>query len=175
MSTLYELTGQYLLLEDMMDDPDVDEQTLLDTLEGIEGELQDKAEDYGKVIKNLEVVAAGLDEESKRLAARKKAIDTNIDRMKKALQQSMTLTGYKKLDTKLFKFSIRKNAASVVPELTDIKEFIAALEDRGIDSTDYLSYKEPTLNKTAIKEAINAGVDFSGIAYLKQSESLMIR
>jgi hypothetical protein len=40
MSTLYELTGEYLALSDMLLDDEVDEQTVLDTLEGVKGEIE---------------------------------------------------------------------------------------------------------------------------------------
>lgn len=52
MSTLYELTGQYLTIYEM----DIDEQTKQDTLEGMDWEedFVNKAEGYVKVIKNLE-------------------------------------------------------------------------------------------------------------------------
>jgi len=39
----------------------------------------------------------------------------------------------------------------------------------------FLKYKEPEINKTAIKEAIMAGENLEGLAHLEQSESLTIR
>ena len=46
MSTLYELTNDYLTLLDMAEDPDVEEDVLRDTMEGIEGEIEIKADGY---------------------------------------------------------------------------------------------------------------------------------
>ena len=40
MSTLYQLTDDYLTLLEMAEDPDMDEQALMDTMEGIEGEIE---------------------------------------------------------------------------------------------------------------------------------------
>ena len=37
---LYELTEQYQILQDMAYDPEVDEQTLRDTMEGLWGEIK---------------------------------------------------------------------------------------------------------------------------------------
>lgn len=51
MSNLYELTGEFLELMDMLDDPNVDQETLQDTLESINYEIEIKAEvrqDYSK-------------------------------------------------------------------------------------------------------------------------------
>ena len=50
--TLYELTGQYLELLDMAED--ADPEVFADTLEGIDGEIEDKADNYAKVIRTLE-------------------------------------------------------------------------------------------------------------------------
>ena len=96
MSTLYELTNDYMNLLELAEDPDIDEQAFMDTLEGIEGALEDKAEGYAKVIRTLEGDAAACDAESKRLRNKKQAIERNIDRMKAALQMAMEATGKRK-------------------------------------------------------------------------------
>lgn len=165
MSTLYELTGNYVTLMDMLDDPDVDPITLMDTLDAVEGELDEKAENYGRIIRNLEAEAKALKEEVDRLSRRKKTIDNNIDSLKKRLQMAMELTNRPKIDTPLFKFYIQKNAPSVVVDLDDLQDM----------PMEYLTYHEPTVNKTALKDALKAGLDLTGIAHLEQSQSLRIR
>ena len=40
MSTLYEVTGRVLALQDLMLDEDLDEQTIADTIEAVEGEYE---------------------------------------------------------------------------------------------------------------------------------------
>lgn len=165
MSTLYELTGNYVTLMDMLDDPDVDPITLMDTLDAVEGELDEKAENYGRIIRNLEAEAKALKEEADRLSRRKKTIDNNIDSLKKRLQMAMELTNRPKIDTPLFKFYIQKNAPSVVVDLDDLQDM----------PMEYLTYHEPTVNKTALKDALKAGLDLTGIAHLEQSQSLRIR
>lgn len=163
--TLYELTDDYLTLLSMVDDPDVDEQTLLDTMEGIKGELEDKAVGYAKVMKNMEAEAAGLKAEIDRLTSRKRAIDNNVARMKTALQQSMILTGQTDIKTDLFSFKIQKNPAAVVMD----EQYIENIPEK------FLTYHEPTVNRAAIKDALKAGENLDGIAHLEQSESLRIR
>ena len=165
MSTLYELTGKYVTLMDMLDDPEVDPITLMDTLHAVEGELDEKAENYGRIIRNLEAEAKALKEEADRLSRRKKTIDNNIDSLKKRLQLSMELTGKDSIDTPLFKFRIQKNAPSVVVDLDDLQDM----------PMEYLTHHEPTVNKTALKDALKAGLDLTGIAHLEQSQSLRIR
>ena len=165
MASLYELTDDYLTLLEMAEDPDIDEQALRDTMEGIEGALEIKAEGYAKVIRALEGDAAACDAESKRLRNKKQAIERNIDRMKKALQYSMVQTGKTKFKTALFSFGIQKNPASVVMD----EQYIENIPER------FLIHKDPEINRAAIKSAIKAGEDVGGIAHLEQTESLRIR
>lgn len=89
MNTLYELTNEYLQLLKMAEDPDVDEETLKDTMGAIDGEIEYKAGCYAKVMKILDGDIATLDAEIKRLTTRKQTIKNNVDRMKNALEMAM--------------------------------------------------------------------------------------
>lgn len=163
--TLYELTDDYLNLLELAEDPDVDEQAFKDTLDGIEGALEDKADNYARIMRQLEADAAACDAESKRLKNKSKTINANITRMKQALQYAMQATGKTKFKTALFSFGIQKNPASVVMD----EAYIENIPER------FLIRKDPEINKRAIKEAINNGEDLGGLAHLEQTESLRIR
>ena len=163
--TLYELTEDYMNLLELAEDPDIDEQAFTDTLEGIEGALEDKAEGYAKVIRTLEGDAAACDAESKRLRNKKQTIENNIKRMKAALQYAMQATGKTKFKTALFSFGIQKNPAAVVID----EGYIKNIPDR------FLIPQDPQIDKKAIKEALKAGEDLEGIAHLEQTESLRIK
>ena len=163
--TLYELTEDYMNLLELAEDPDIDEQAFMDTLDGIEGAIEIKAENYGKVIRTLEGDAAACDAEAKRLRAKKQTIDNNIKRMKQALQMAMEATGKRKFKTPLFSFGIQKNPASVVMD----EQYIENIPER------FLVRKDPEINRKAIKDAINAGEDLDGLAHLSETYSLRIR
>lgn len=163
--TIYEITNDYLQLMQMMEDPELDPQTLADTMEGIEGELEDKADNYARVMKNMEADLNGIKAEIDRLSTRKKTIENNIKRMKEALQFSMETTGKTKFKTELFSFGIRKNAPAVVMD----EPYIENVPER------FLKYSDPTINRSAIKEAIQNGEDLEGLAHLEQSKSLTIK
>lgn len=165
MASIYELTDDFLRIQDMMEDPELDPQTLADTFEAVDGELELKAESYAKVMKNLEGDLAGIKAEIDRLTAKKRAIENNIKNMKATLQSVMEVTGKTKFKTELFSFGIQKNAPSVVID----EQYIENIPE------EYLKFREPEINKIAIKDAINNGVDLSGIAHLEQSQSLRIR
>lgn len=163
--TLYELTDDYMRLLDMMGDPELDPEVLKDTMEGIEGALEDKADGYAKVIKTVEGEKAAIKAEMDRLKARLTALDNSETRLKENLQQSMMMTGKVKFKTNLFSFGIQKNAPSVVLDIVDMEDL----------PEKFLRFRDPEVDKTKIKEAIKAGEDLTGIAHLEQTESLRIR
>lgn len=160
--TLYEITGELLALLEMAENPDTDPETLRDTMEAVSGELEEKAEGYGCVIRQLEYDAAALATEIKRLTNRKRAIEENVQAMKSRLQDAMTATGKTKLKTSLFSFAVRKNA----PALT--------VTDEDKIPERYWVLPEPVLDKTALKDDLKAGQEIPG-ATLTQGESLQIR
>ena len=155
MATLYEIAAEYMTLLDMAEE--IDEEDFKDTLEGIEGELEIKADNYAKVI------TEGLDKESKRLAERKKAIENNIKRIKDSLQGAMIATGKTKFKTELFNFGIQKNKPRLVL-------------DKGLEDIpmDYYIFQDQIADKEKITQELKEGKELD-FAHLEQGESLRIR
>ena len=165
-STLYDLTGAWLDLYDMADDPDMDADVWFDTIEGIEGEIEDKADGYAKVIAQLNADAVAIKAEEDRLYSRRKTIENRVNNMKSRLQAMMELTGKTKFKTPLFSFSVQKNPASVV------------IDNEALIPDAYWIPQEPKLDKAAIKEALKSEDEaplWEGVAHLAQTESLRIR
>lgn len=165
MATIYELKSGYIELLMMAEDGEVDEQTLEDTMESLEGEIEDKADGCAMVLKELDMKADALKKEIERLQERKKSIENRADWIKKNLQELMILSGKEKFKTALFSFSIAKNPASVKLDVTDTN----LIPER------FLKPVSPLIDKTAMKEAIKNGEDLTGIAHLEQTESLRIK
>ena len=119
MSTLYELTGYYQELSMMLDDPEVDQESFLAALSAISDEIEVKADNYAKLIRNMETSVESIAVEQKRLAARKSTLESSIARLKENLQQSMIATGKRKFKTDLFSFNIQKNGGAL-PVIVDV-------------------------------------------------------
>lgn len=162
MATLYELTEEYRQLLELAEDEDEDPEVIADTLEGLEGEIEIKAEGYAKVIRQLEYDAAALKAEEKRLGNRRKTIEGNISRLKRSLFDAMNETGKRKFKTDLFSFGIQKNPHSVAFDGGDIPE-------------KYLVPQPPTIDRRLMLDDLKKGVDLTGVAHLEQTESLRIR
>lgn len=118
--TLYELTGTYLTLKNMMEDPEIDEQIILDTMESIEGDIEYKAENYAKIMAEMKAQSAMLKSEAERLTSRAKTIENKVDRMKRALQEAMILLDKRKFKTDLYSFTIQKNGGAD-PVILDVE------------------------------------------------------
>lgn len=165
MATLFDLTGKWLELYDMADDPDMDADMWFDTIEGLDGEIEDKADGYAKVITQLNADATAIKAEEDRLYRRRTTIENRIKNMKSRLQGMMEITGKKKIKTELFSFGIQKNPASVVIDEQYIENIPA----------EYLIAQDPKIDRQKIKEDLKAGKNLDGIAHLEQSYGLRIR
>ena len=146
MKTLYELTIDYEGLLNMLYDEELDEDLILDTLESIEGEIEDKADGYAKIIKELEIRRDARKEEAKRLTESAKVFDNRINTLKQNLFNSMKQTGKTKFATDLFSFNIAKNggkqALTIDGEVP--QEYTKTIIENDIDKirTDLESGKE---------------------------------
>lgn len=109
MSNLYELTNNYETLLNMLYDEDADEEMILDTLESIEGEIEDKADGYAKIIRELEAMRDAKKEEMYRQQDGARLLDNRINFLKQNLFNTMKQTGKTKFATNLFSFNIVKN------------------------------------------------------------------
>lgn len=144
MSTLHEITGQYLELYEMMESADELEMKIIaDTLDGMDGELEEKADGYAKIMAELDAEAVKFEKEADRLAARAEQLRNRIRVLKDRLKAAMILCDRRKFKTDFYSFAICKNGG-VAPMEVDA----TAVPD------DYMK-KIPDTSK--IREALNAG------------------
>lgn len=109
MRSLYEITGAYLNLMEMMEDPSMDQQAIADTMEGIKGELGEKLEHYAHILVELDMRASRYEAEAKRMTTIAKAIRKNAKNMMDRTYASMTEIGIDTVKTDLFTFKIVNN------------------------------------------------------------------
>ena len=162
MATLYELTAEYMELLNMAEEEELDPQVLADTLEGMDGELEQKAENYAMMINTLNGQADMLSAEIKRLTERKKTIENNSKRMKESLGNAMNSTGKRKFKTLLFSFGIQKNPPVLV------------VDDEDKVPEEFVKVKKE-IDKAALKKFVKDNENGLDFAHLEQTESLRIR
>ena len=106
---LYELTEIYLNLKDM----DIEEGDLNSALENIDDEIETKADNIAKVLRDFDGDIEALKSEEERLAKKRKAIENRQKHLKEYLQNAMLVLDKRKFKTDLFSFNIQKNAPSL--------------------------------------------------------------
>ena len=142
---LYELTEQWDTVFNMMEDGETDDQVIFDTLESIEGEIEDKADNYGKMIRNLQASVDVLKAEEERLYQRRKSTENHIQRLKDTLQANLEFIGKTKFKTDLFSFSVAKNGGKQPLSITDNLDEIPG---------KYLIPQPPKVNNDAVRELL---------------------
>lgn len=118
MAKLYEIVADLQEFIEMNEGLE-DEQAYQDTLEGLQGELDDKVEQWCHAIKNQEGERDAIKAEADRLKAKAASLDKQIERMKRTLQMYMVAANRKKAGNTI-KASIVKNGGKAPLEI-DIK------------------------------------------------------
>lgn len=120
MTTLYELAAQYKTDLDKLSDLDLPEETVRDTLEGMTGDLETKAQNVAAFIRNLETTAEAIKQAEADMAKRRKAIEARTERLKTYTLEAMTANGIERIDSPYFSLTVAKNPPSV--DIYDIKQ-----------------------------------------------------
>ena len=162
MSSLYNLTNDYLALQEMAQNAETaeDMQALEDTISSIADAIEVKGENYAKLIKCLDADNDGIQKEIKRLQKAKKANENLINRLKANMDESLKAVGSDKLKCGTFTFSYRKTKSVEILDLDALPSDYKAIE-----------YKP---DKNAIKKAINDGEAVAGAA-LVEKNTLQLR
>lgn len=159
--SLIELTSNWVAVQEMIYEGEIDMDVLNDTLESIEGEIEDKADNYARLIKELEGQAKTFKEEEARLSAKRKTLEGRAKWLKSRLEKAMIDTGKRKFKG-LFSFGIQKNPPTL------------KVEDNAIIPESYYIPQAPKVDSKKLKEDIKNGVEIPGVS-LEQTESLRIR
>ncbi len=151
--SLYELSSTYLKALDDLTDPELDLpiEAVNDTLEALGDEMETKAINVTKFMRNMEATAKAIKEAEAEMTKRRKLLENRIKWMKDYLKGSMEHTGITKIECPYFKLSIQKNPASVI--ITNEKLIPEQFKEQVI------SLK---IDKTAIKNCLKAGKAITG-------------
>lgn len=157
---LYELTTSYTQLLDLADS--LDEETFRDTLSAIEEAIEDKAENTAKLIRGLEADIEILKAEEKRLADRRKALESKVSNTKAYLQEQLEIAGLDKVKRPTITVAIQNNPPSV------------EIADESLIPSHYMIPQPNKIDKKAILSALKEGLVIDG-CNMKQSRSVRIR
>lgn len=173
MNYLYELSSRFEELFDRLDSIDPDEENgqdqidaWFDTLEGLELEFEQEAENFAVYIKRLRAQAGALYTEKKRLERRQKSAEAKADRMQAWLLEQMRRLRRKKIEGVMASLSVRANPASV--QILDLQ----ALLQLAAYTKPHIP-RESDIDKQALARDLKAGKTVQG-AVLVRGERLDI-
>lgn len=165
--TLYELNIQMQEILAMAESGEFDEYLIKGTLEGVEGEIETKLDSYGVIVNELQADLNKVDNELKRLMAKKKTLSGSIDFLKNNVRATLERMGKKSVKGDRFTWSITKNGGKAPVIIKEGTSILAIPED-------YQDW-DVRFNKTAIREALENGEELD-FAYLgERGESLRLR
>jgi len=164
MTTLYKLTDQMQELSNVLADCENMEQAITDTMEGLELEFNQKAENILFLTRNLDSGITALDDEIKRLQARKKVISNKQDSLKEYLRSNMDKLDINKIECPLFSITLKKAGKIVI--IDDINELPAGLK---------VATTTITCNKNDVKKALIDGQKVDGAHLEDGKRALMIK
>ena len=158
MAYLYELEGIYAQLQSM----ELDDETFNDTLESIDFKenFAQSCEWFIKMQRNAEADAERFKAEKDAFAKKQKEAEARAERFKERIKEAMMLTNQQKVDTGLFKLSLRKSKQVDISDETKIPLEFMKLEYKPI--------------KAELAKHLKAGEVIEG-ATLIEKESLQVR
>lgn len=170
MPSLYEINETRKSFLDQIASGEIPEEAISDTLEALDGEFNDKADDTACYIKQLLSDAQAIKTEADNLTERAAAKKHKADRLMDYLYQQFKDRGKDKLETARNILKIRKNPPSV--QIDDEDAFIGWAQSS--KETNLLTIHDPTVNKTAVKNALKAGEEIPH-AQLVSGEKLTLK
>ena len=162
---LYEITELFMRFANMVENGEIEEDAIADTLESIEGEFEEKADNIACLIKSWQAEAEAIKAEEKALAERRKVKKNQINNLKSYISSTMQTLGKTKIETARNVLSFRKSTAL------------------NITNEEWFMEKYPELVKTEIVKSIpkkevtdllKAGKEFVG-AELVEKQNLQIK
>ena len=147
MASLYELSAEYAGFLDAYANAQNEEEAaeILQSLVDIHGELTEKAENYVRVIKNVQSDVDGYKAEAKRLSAKAKAGENLIERLKNAMLDAMKLTDTPVIQTSIGKWRLQANPYKcVVTDWTKLPMIFREPQPDKVDSKGIIAHYKAT-------------------------------
>ena len=163
MTALYAIANEYRAAAEKLADLDLDAQSISDTLEGMAGELELKAQNVGFMVRKFEADASAMKEWAKSATDRAKATEARADALRAYLARCMDATGIEKIEGPGIKLSFRKSTAVIIDGVDLIPaQFMRVPEP-----------PPPAPDKPAIAAELKAGREVPGV-HLESRKSLQI-
>ena len=157
---LYEIANDIQMLEDL----DLPEDQIKDTLEGLQGTFELKAQNVGKFMANLDSDIEACKAEVERLNKRITTMNNRKESIREYLRFNMAETGISKIACPLFTISLVKGRPMAVIE-----------DDRSVPDKFKVTKTTVTISKKDLLDALKAGEEVPGAKLGETAPSLRIK
>lgn len=163
---LYEIENEYLSLLEAIENGEIPDECIADTLEAVKGEIEVKADNIACMLKTLNAEIVAISAEELKLRERKRIKEAVHDRLKAYLAATLQRLDIEKIETARNVISFRKSEAVEVSE-----GFVDwAVKNRD----DLVTYGKPKANLTEIKNILKGGGVIEG-AQLVVRQNMQIK
>lgn len=156
---LYELTGNILKLQEMLEAGEINEKIYNDTLESLD--IGQKVENICYVIRNLQADADKFKAEKDRIAAKQQTAENGVKRLKESLLNYLQVTNQSKVKSGIFSVGVGSTEKVVVTDESKIPQ-------------EFLIEQQPKIDLTGLKKALKKGTHIEGIT-IENNQHIRIR
>lgn len=162
---LYEIVRHRAEFERLAESGELDPQVIVDTLESLDGELNDKCVSIAQFAQNIDATATAVREAGKKMLERAARLEKRAESIRNYMLFQMQFAQVSKIECPWFVIAIRKNPPAVV------------IDDEAAVPEEFKTVPEPPAprpDRTKIRDALKAGEDVPGCR-LVQGERLEVR
>ncbi len=149
MPSLYTLTAQFETFLEMVDNGEIPEEAIADTLEALEGEITAKIDDIAVAVKNMQAFCAALKAEEDTLKKRRQKKERELERITQYLTYALNTHGMDKHESARCRVSFRSSKGVKV---SDPDAFMAWAREYAPELINTKVTESPAL--TTIAEAL---------------------
>jgi len=165
MTALYQLAADYKEAAERLSESGLDEQTITDTLEGLSGDIEQKAINLAKLIRNIEAETSAIRSAVDDMVKRANAEEAKAKRLRDYLKYCLQQAEIRKVSCPFFVVSLKATPAAVV------------IDDEKLIRGNLMVWPPappPKPDKRAIADVIKAGEEVAG-AHLESGTRLEIK
>lgn len=162
---LYEIKDLFVKFASMVENGEIEEDAIADTLESIEGEFEDKADNIACLVKTYDAEAEAIKNEEKALKERRERKERQSESLKTYIASTMIQLGKAKIETARNVLSFRKSTSL---QISDENWFMEKYPD--LVKTEI----KKSIPKKDISDLIKQGQEFVG-AELVEKQNLQIK
>jgi hypothetical protein len=164
MANLYTLAIEFLEAANQLENMDLENDVVADTLEALQMPLEVKAENTIKYIKNLEAMAQARKDEAKRLTEQAAKDLKKAERLTNYLDDALKMLNQKQLTAGIFQLSFKKGSEVVQVDETQLPKEFWKVET-----------VEKPFDKPTLKKYLKEGLEIPGVKVVRNPEKLVIK